>query len=248
MSVAGVLFDLDDTLFDHNHATEQALAALAQEEPAFTCWPLAELHARHTAILDEVHGEVLAGRMSIAAARNQRFRRLLQDATATAGGSGKDVLDGRPTHLAAFYRAAYEQNWQPVPGAIPLLTALRAAGLRIAIVTNNLVAEQRDKLERCCLGDLIDALVTSEETGSIKPDPAIFQIALDHLQLTPERAVMVGDAWATDIMGARAANIRPVWFNWRGQPSPDPAVVELRSLEPTDEAVRKLVTHEGMKR
>lgn len=240
MPTAGVLFDLDDTLFDHNHATEQALAALAAEEPAFTCWPVAELHARHTAILDEVHGEVLSGRMTIAAARNHRFRRLLQDATTFAGGTLKDVHDGRPAQLATFYRTAYEQNWQPVPGAIPLLNALRAAGLRIAIVTNNLVAEQRDKLQRCCLGDLIDALVTSEETGSIKPDPAIFHVALEELNLTPDRAVMVGDAWGTDIAGAKAANIRPVWFNWRGSVSPDPTVAELRSLEPTADVVRVL--------
>jgi len=238
----GVLFDLDDTLFDHNHATVQALAALCVEEPALTRWPVAELHARHSALLEEVHAEVVAGRMTIPAARHQRFRRLLEAAT------NADVLDARPAHLAAFYRAAYEQNWQPVPGAVALLTALRAGGLRVAIVTNNLVAEQREKLQRCHLDVLIDVLVTSEETRAPKPDPAIFQVALDQLQLAREDAVMIGDAWATDILGAQAAGIRPVWFNWRREASLDPSVSELRSLEPTDDVVSQLVTHEGVKK
>jgi putative hydrolase of the HAD superfamily len=234
MPTRGVLFDLDDTLFDHNHATEQALAALCVEEPAFTCWPVAELRARHSALLEEVHIEVLAGRMTIPAARHQRFRRLLQAATNT------DVVDSRPTRLAAFYRAAYEQHWQPVPGAVALLTAVRAAGLGIAIVTNNLVAEQRDKLQRCRMDVLIDALVTSEETCSAKPDAAIFQVALDQLALTRDDVVMIGDAWATDILGAQAAGIRPVWCNWRGSVSPDPNVAEIRTLEPTTVAVQLL--------
>jgi len=41
---------------------------------------------------------------------------------------------------------------------------------------------------------------------------------------------MIGDAWETDIAGARAAGIRPVWFNRFGAPSPDPSVTEVHSL------------------
>jgi FMN phosphatase YigB (HAD superfamily) len=48
---------------------------------------------------------------------------------------------------------------------------------------------------------------------------------------------MVGDAWVTDIVGAIAAGIRPIWFNRRAAASPDPSVVELGSLEPTEDAV-----------
>jgi putative hydrolase of the HAD superfamily len=234
MPVRGVLFDLDDTLFDHNFATIQALEGLCVEEPAFTCWPAEELHARHSALLEEVHAGVVAGRMTIAAARYERFRRLLRDAT------NSEVVDGRPTYLAAFYRAAYEKAWQPVPGAVPLLTALRAAGLRIGIVTNNLVAEQRDKLRRCELDRLIDALITSEETRVAKPDPAIFDVALDQLDLAPEDAVMIGDAWATDIVGARNAGVRPIWFNWRESESPDSTVAEVRALGEVERVLRGL--------
>ena len=43
---------------------------------------------------------------------------------------------------------------------------------------------------------------------------------------------MIGDAWGTDIEGARAAGIRPVWFNRFGAASPDPGVTEIHSLVP----------------
>jgi beta-phosphoglucomutase-like phosphatase (HAD superfamily) len=84
---------------------------------------------------------------------------------------------------------------------------------------------------------LVDALVTSEEAGATKPDGRIFETALDRLGITPAQAVMVGDAWSTDIEGAIAAAIRPVWFNRCAAPSPDPTVAELTALEPTAHAV-----------
>jgi putative hydrolase of the HAD superfamily len=51
----------------------------------------------------------------------------------------------------------------------------------------------------------------------------------------------VGDAWATDIEGARAAGVRPVWLNRFGALSRDPAVAELQALEPIGTAWHLIV-------
>jgi putative hydrolase of the HAD superfamily len=235
-SIRGVLFDMDDTLFDHNFATVHALEGLCLEEPAFRCWPVEELRARYSSLLEELHVDVLSGRLTIPEARYERFRRLLTDAT------GAPVSGDRPTALSTFYRAAYEAAWRAVPGAIALLTALRARGLQIAIVTNNIADEQRQKMRRCAMDPLVNVLITSEETGVQKPEPEIFQAALGAVDLPASDCVMVGDVWATDIAGAQNAGIRPVWFNWRGTASPDPTVAELRSLEPAADVVRQLTT------
>lgn len=232
--VRGVLFDLDDTLFDHNHATISALAELCAVEPAFLAWPAEELRARHSAMLEELHTEVVAGRVSLDDARHERFRRLLAAVSDAAHPAA------RPMQLAHCYRNAYKQSYRPVAGAPDLLKALRDEGVAIGIVTNNLTAEQQLKLERCGLDSFIDALITSEDAGIAKPDPAIFVKALDRLQVRASDAVMVGDAWATDIEGALAASIRPVWFNWRGQAAPAEGVTELRSLEPLSLAAQAI--------
>jgi putative hydrolase of the HAD superfamily len=96
-------------------------------------------------------------------------------------------------------------------------------------------------LARCGLTSLVEALVTSEEVGVQKPDPKIFQTALDRVGVAAPDAAMVGDAWATDIEGARRAGVRPVWLNRFGDVSPDPSVSELRSFEPLAEALQAII-------
>ena len=231
MPLRGILFDLDDTLFDHDRATERALNILRGTEPAFQQWGEDELIRRHSVELEAMHLEVLAGRQSIDNARAERFRRLYEVA------AGGPAPTGRAADLARCYRTAYEQAWRAVPGATALLVALREAGFRIAIVTNNIVLEQKLKLRHCELDGLIDELITSEEVGAAKPDTRIFDEALSRLSITADEAVMIGDAWHTDIEGALAANIRPIWFNRRGVASPDTSVAELRALEPTEDAL-----------
>ena len=238
MPLRGILFDLDDTLFDHDRATEHALVNLRATEPVFGVWTDEELLRRHSVELEAMHLEVLAGRQSIDDARAERFRRLFEAA------AGQAAPHGRAAELARCYRSAYEGAWHAVPGSIALLTALRAAGFSIAIVTNNIVAEQQLKLRHCGLDSLIDALITSEEVGAAKPDVRIFEAALERLNLAAEQVVMIGDAWHTDIAGAIAAGIRPIWLNRRNQSSPDPGVSEMRSFEPIAEALALITNKE----
>jgi HAD superfamily hydrolase (TIGR01509 family) len=225
-SVSSVLFDLDDTLFDHMHATRQALAAVRATGLAFSAWTMEELERRHSDALETLHAEVLAGRLTIDAAREERFRRLL---TAADGQASQ-----KAAAVARLYRESYQQDWRAVPGAAAVLAWLKQSGTSIAVVTNNLTAEQRVKLVRCGLDRYVDQLVTSEDVGVTKPDPRIFHAALAAVGKRADEAVVVGDAWHVDIAGARAAGIRAVWFNRLGAPSLDPAVPELRAFEPLE--------------
>jgi 2-haloalkanoic acid dehalogenase type II len=228
--IRAVLFDLDDTLFDHAHAMSRALAALKADEPAFATWTTEYLEARHGEVLEVLHQDVLAGRLSIDAAREERFRRLLTMTESAALGRRRAVA------LARLYRETYKQVWRAVPGAVELLTWLKTAGYGTAVVTNNLTAEQRTKLTGCGLDACIDYLITSEDVGVAKPDPHIFEAALSALSVKAPEAIFVGDAWQADIVGGRAAGLRTVWLNRKGAPSPDPSVPELPSLEPLDRA------------
>jgi putative hydrolase of the HAD superfamily len=230
-----VLSDLDDTLFDHQYAAKEAVSALPRIAPELSCWSLDELDARHRELLDRLHIQVLTGQISIDDARVERFGRLVRD----AGGA---CSAERATDVARCYREAYEKVWQPVPGALALAAAIRSAGLKLVIVTNNVVIEQRLKLDRVGLAQHVDVLLTSEEAGFLKPDVRIFHLALSRVGATAGEAVMLGDAWATDIEGARSAGVRAVWLNRGGAASPDPSVSELRSLEPVAETLRALIS------
>jgi putative hydrolase of the HAD superfamily len=219
-----LLIDVDDTLFDHRHATRRALGELRAFESALAAWSVEELERRHAEILELLHAEVIAGIRTIGEARAERFSRLLSAA-------GAVPIPERASRVAARYRTCYEQGWQAVPGALELLTAIAGRGLPVVVVTNNGVAEQRRKLAHCGLDRHLTALVTSEEVGVGKPDRRMFDAALEAAGVDAADAVMVGDAWPTDIAGALAAGIRPVWFNRLGLVSPDPAVPELAGFD-----------------
>ena len=223
-----VLFDLDDTLFDHRVCARTALRQLHRAHPAFEAHDFDAFERMHASLLEELHPRVIAGELGIDEARQERFRRLFR---AVGVVPDDEVVLG----AAAAYRSGYVRIRQPVSGAARLLALVRAHA-RIGIVSNNLIDEQREKLRSCGLDRFIDALVVSEETGISKPDPRIFEIALERLKVSPSDAVMVGDSWTADVAGARRAGIPAIWFNPLGAPPPEPAarVPELSSLEPPE--------------
>jgi putative hydrolase of the HAD superfamily len=169
-------------------------------------------------------------------ARRERFRRLFQRFGMPQ--PPEDLCDA----AARMYRREYLQARRAMAGAEALLEAVRSQA-RVAIVSNNMLQEQQEKLEYCRLASHVDALIVSEEAGISKPDPQIFRIALDAVGAAAHEAVMLGDSWAADIEGARAAGIRPVWFNPARLPSPQPSanVAEIYSLEPAEKVLRVLL-------
>jgi putative hydrolase of the HAD superfamily len=222
--IRAALFDLDDTLFDHRHSSRAALAAVHRSFASSV--DFAEFERHHVHYLEEMHLEVLAGRATLDDARRERFRRVF-----AALGLHLDPADVH--RAAAAYRDGYAGTRRPMDGAVELLVHLRGT-VAIAVVTNNLLEEQRDKLRVCGLAGYVDELIASEDVGVSKPDPEIFHIALRRLGIAAGDAVMVGDSWRNDIAGAVAAGIRPVWFNRDGidRPATPAGVASIAGLAP----------------
>jgi putative hydrolase of the HAD superfamily len=222
VTTTAVLFDLDDTLFDHWSCTREALSALRRRYAELGAMPQGDLEAEHGTLLEALHLEVLAGRLTVDDARIERFRRLF-------GHAGETVDDRLAQAAASAYREAYVSHWRPVAGAVALLAAVRGRAA-IGVVTNNVASEQRQKIDACGFRPYLDAVVISEEAGVAKPDPRIFEIAVGLLGRPREETVMMGDSWAADVAGARGAGLRAIWFNRFGAVSPDPSTPEIRSL------------------
>jgi putative hydrolase of the HAD superfamily len=233
--IKAVLFDLDDTLFDHRGCARDALTAVHQSDQRLRALPFGALEEKHTTFLEALHTDVMLGRMPIEAARRERFRRLLDAAGAPPEAEAAAAI-------AALYRDTYRAVRRAIAGAAALLGAIERHA-SIAIVSNNLLEEQQDKLKTCGLDRFVDVLVVSEEAGVSKPDPAIFRIALERLRVLPAEAVMVGDSWQADIEGALAAGVHAIWFNPLGTPAPpgDATVAELASLEPANAVARMIL-------
>jgi putative hydrolase of the HAD superfamily len=226
-NVRAVLFDLDDTLFDHRHSWQSGLAAVQQNFQGLQKIPLDELEREYAALLEELHWKVLQGVVSLEKARVERFHRLFSQV-------GEDVSLSTAEFWARYYQKAYRAAWRPVQGVIPLLRRLTPI-VKVAVVSNNLIEEQREKLKCCGLMTFVDHLVVSKEVGAAKPEPAIFEEVLKRLRCRVQEAVMVGDSWKEDILGAHRVGMRAVWLNRWGRPCPDHALAsEINSFEPVD--------------
>jgi HAD superfamily hydrolase (TIGR01549 family) len=104
------------------------------------------------------------------------------------------------------------------PDAAATLRALRASGLRIAVVSNwdvSLAAA----LHGTGLAAAVDVVVTSAEAGAEKPAAAIFERALEALDARPHRVLHVGDDPIADVDGARAAHLHAVLLARDGRPA-----------------------------
>lgn len=98
-------------------------------------------------------------------------------------------------------------RFAPYPDAVPALEGLRSQGLKL-ICVSNWDCSLGEVLERCGLADHLDGAVSSAAAGARKPDPAIFEPALEQAGCRPEEAVHVGDTPEEDVEAAEAAGIR----------------------------------------
>ena len=95
------------------------------------------------------------------------------------------------------------------------LRALAETGVRLGIVSNadGLMAQRLREREILQVGPgvgvEVDCVIDSGDIGIMKPDPRIFQAALDVMSLPPEAVWYVGDMPAMDVVGARRAGLRP---------------------------------------
>jgi HAD superfamily hydrolase (TIGR01549 family) len=227
--VDAVLIDMDDTLFDHSLTCRAAIASLRSGRGYLRRRPLDGLWREYLGLLGSDAARITSyvGRpgLSVDQARTDRWRRL-------ARGCGEELTPAAASELSHAYRDRYQRLRRGVPGARELLRALHARA-KVVVVTNNEVAEQEEKVRFLGIGAWVDGLVVSEAVGVAKPDPKIFEAALAAAGTPSGRATMLGDSWTSDIVGARGAGLRAVWFNRFGQPQPGPfRVEELRSLRP----------------
>ncbi len=102
-----------------------------------------------------------------------------------------------------------------IPGVPEALARLRAAGVRLVVVSNA-DGTVEEGLTRAGLRPHLHAVVDSHVVGFEKPDPRIFQHALALHDSDPARTLHVGDMYAADVAGARAAGVHALLLDPHG--------------------------------
>jgi putative hydrolase of the HAD superfamily len=130
---------------------------------------------------------------------------------------------------AIYEHFATAAAWRLFDDVLPALAALKARGLKLAVVSN------WDERLRPLLRDLrldvhFDAFAISHETGCTKPAPEIFQRAVAQLDVPPACILHIGDSATEDVAGARAAGISATLLDRQATQSSSTVARDLRWL------------------
>lgn len=195
--IKACVFDAYGTLFDHNSAAlrykdelgekREPLARLWREKQLQYTW-LRSLERRH-ADFWQVTGDALDFAMEALGVTSAALRASLMDTY---------------LELDAF------------PEVAETLRRLKAAGLKNAILSNGTPGMLRSAVENAHIADLLDEVLSIEEVGVYKPDPSVYQLAVDRLSLDcVEILFLSSNAW--DAYAASAFGMRVAWCNRYGQ-------------------------------
>lgn len=127
------------------------------------------------------------------------------------------------------------EDLRPLPGIMEFLNSLSQAGIRIALATSAGRRRTCGTLEELGLARYFEAIVTGDEVGKGKPDPAIYRLVAERLDETPESLLVVEDA-VSGVKSARAAGMRclgvasPQHAEALRDAGADPIISDFRSL------------------
>lgn len=132
--------------------------------------------------------------------------------------TGVDVAEVRAStrlgQIVPVYNRAYNARCgtrsQLYPQVRDTLLALRAQGVKLAVVTNKEARYTQVVLDAHGLSSLFDQVISGDTFPTKKPDPAGVVHVLAHFGVAPARALFVGDS-SIDATTARAAGV-PVWL------------------------------------
>ena len=144
-----------------------------------------------------------------------------------AGIAPSPATDAALAELSAYHAA--HNLWELVPeGVVPALERLRARVPRLVVVSNA-NGRLHVVMERLGLARFFDVMLDSHLEGVEKPDPRLFEIALERAGGRPETTLHVGDFYWIDVQGARAAGLRAVLLDSAGL-YPEADCPRIRSL------------------
>ena len=197
-----LLFDLDQTLLDF-HATERKALGIV-------------LRAHGLMFSDEIYREFKAVNKALwlelekgTVTREELFARRFGHVLRLCGGEGLDPLKVNGEFILTMSRNGIAMDW-----ALDFLDRVKRGipGARIYIASNGVTVNALGRIASTGMDRYLDGVFISEEMGAAKPDRRFFDIILERIGEPGERCLMIGDSLTSDMLGAKNAGIRSVWF------------------------------------
>lgn len=220
--IRAIGFDLDNTLFDHRMAATRGLELLVDEKG----WK----YVNNQSIGSEWHrledlyfAQYVAGTMTLMEHRRARMRNFL---------TSTDVLvnDGDLDALWNDYLRHYSNSWVAYPDVLAVLVDLKAAGYKLAVLTNGQQAQQEAKLATMGLSGHFEVVLAIGTVDALKPDRRAFEHLCRVLECDAEEVLFVGDDLDYDVRASINAGLKGVWLNRDSLDTPEEIHAQIQSL------------------
>ena len=125
----------------------------------------------------------------------------------------KDIL-GETTKeefFAAFLKRRFDYT-EAIDGMLELIKDLKAAGLKLGVITDGISEIQHRKAQTLGLDTLMDHVFASGDFGYGKPDTKFFFGAMKAAGVRPGESTMIGNNIDSDVFGALASGMRAIYF------------------------------------
>ncbi|MFD1888281.1 HAD family hydrolase [Paenibacillus wenxiniae] len=192
--IKAVIFDLDNTLMDRDHAFRAFSERLVRD---------------YFGHVDETLARDIIGYLRITDADGYREKRgFFEELTEHLPWAEKPGVED----LFAYYNEHYMKEARLMQHAREAIAACRQQGFRLGILTNGTYNIQYGKVLHLGLEKDFDVILTSGEAGIKKPDQRVYEMILERLGTSGEETVFVGDHPVNDIWGAGQVGMRGIFL------------------------------------
>jgi len=203
MYYKGIIFDLDNTLYDydlcHNKAIDSVFNYLLSINNSVTVEYIKGLYER---ISNNLKFEL--GFTASSHNKSIYFKQLLEKLNNQL--SFINILN-------KLYWETFYNNMVCFDGVVDFITWNKQHKIKIGLLTDYETEYQIIKLDKLGLLEYIDCIVTSEEVGIEKPSAKMFYTIIQKMKLNVTDVIMIGDNYEKDIRGAKNVNIMSYWIH-----------------------------------
>ena len=203
MNLKHVFFDLDHTLWDFERNSAKTFKHIFQLNNIGV--DIAKFLKHYESINFEYWRLYRVDKVTKEALRYGRLKDSFDAINYTISDEMIDKLSEDYITFLATYNHVFE-------GTFKLLDYLKPK-YQLHIITNGFEEVQNRKIENSNMTSYFNQIITSEQVGVKKPNPRVFEYALQKANAKPEESIMIGDSFEADIQGAMNCGIDAIFFN-----------------------------------
>ena len=221
--ITDVFFDLDHTLWDFEKNSALTFdKILKKNQVTVKLEDFLEVYIPANLAFWKLYREE---KITKEALRYQRLKSVFD----TLGYQTSDEIIHTLSEQYIKYLSSYNHLF---PNTIEILNYLQPK-YSLHIITNGFEEVQNKKMRNSNIIGYFDQIINSEMAGVKKPNPIIFELALELAKTTAEESIMIGDSIEADVLGAKNIGFKVIHFNAHNEPRHDicPIITDLKEIK-----------------